>query len=251
MVPLSAVDLILETIFHLNPLSSADIFVPCGGRPESVNLSNVQKVFNPDTKKPRYQVIVEGANLFFTQEARLMLEKAGVIIFKDSSANKGGVTSSSLEVLAALAMSDEEFGTHMKGGAPFYNAYIDEVHQKIEENARLEFECIWNENQKSGTSRCVLSDVISNKINELRTSLSNSDLWDNMQLRQTVLSSACPKKLLELVGMQKIMERIPENYARAMFGTYLASRYVYSCGLSMTPEFTFFNFINQYLRNAK
>jgi hypothetical protein len=44
------------------------------------------------------QIIVEGANLFLTQDARLQLEKAGVILYKDSTANKGGVTSSSLEV---------------------------------------------------------------------------------------------------------------------------------------------------------
>jgi len=27
--------------FHLNPMVKADYFVPCGGRPESVNLENV------------------------------------------------------------------------------------------------------------------------------------------------------------------------------------------------------------------
>jgi len=27
--------------FHLNPMLKADYFVPCGGRPESVNLDNV------------------------------------------------------------------------------------------------------------------------------------------------------------------------------------------------------------------
>jgi glutamate dehydrogenase len=36
-------------------------------------------------------------NRFITQEAKLRLEKAGCIIYKDASANKGGVTSSSLE----------------------------------------------------------------------------------------------------------------------------------------------------------
>lgn len=49
--------------------------------------------------------MLEGANLFFTTDARLALEKAGATIFKDASANKGGVTSSSLEVLAALALN--------------------------------------------------------------------------------------------------------------------------------------------------
>jgi glutamate dehydrogenase len=39
--------------------------------------------------KPHFKYIVEGANLFFTQQARLYLEKRKVILFKDSSANKG------------------------------------------------------------------------------------------------------------------------------------------------------------------
>lgn len=47
--------------------------------------------------------------MFFTQQARLWLEKKGVVLFKDSSTNKGGVTSSSLEVLAGLGLSDEEY----------------------------------------------------------------------------------------------------------------------------------------------
>ena len=47
------------------------------------------------------------------QEAREVIEKAGVVVFKDASANKGGVTSSSLEVLAALVLTDAEFHAHM------------------------------------------------------------------------------------------------------------------------------------------
>lgn len=33
----------------------------------------------------------------------------GVVLFKDASANKGGVTSSSLEVLVGLGLSDAEY----------------------------------------------------------------------------------------------------------------------------------------------
>ncbi len=99
--------------------------------------------------------------------------EAGVVIFKDASANKGGVTSSSLEVLAALSLSDAEFQKHMtvqKNGAvsallfkglnkeepgsslyskqeeivpDFYKRYIEEVHRVIERNARLEFLAIF------------------------------------------------------------------------------------------------------------
>ena len=42
--------------------------------------------------------VVEGANLFITDSARDIIQDAGVILFKDASTNKGGVTCSSLEV---------------------------------------------------------------------------------------------------------------------------------------------------------
>ncbi|KAJ9063692.1 NAD-dependent glutamate dehydrogenase [Entomophthora muscae] len=99
--------------YHLNPQAAALVFVPCGGRPESVDIDNVHRLLEEDGT-PRFKYIVEGANLFFTQDARQRLEKAGAIIFKDASANKGGVTSSSLEVLAALAFNDAEFAQHMQ-----------------------------------------------------------------------------------------------------------------------------------------
>ena len=84
----------------------ADLFVPCGGRPEAINISNVSQLFDEDGKC-NYKYIVEGANLFLTQQARLYLEKRGVVVYKDASANKGGVTSSSLEVLVGLGLSDQ------------------------------------------------------------------------------------------------------------------------------------------------
>lgn len=237
--------------FHLNPLTAADIFVPCGGRPEAVNGSNVHLLLDEATKKPRFRVIIEGANLFFSQEARLYLEKKGAVIFKDASANKGGVTSSSLEVLAALSMNDadfEELMTVKNDVIPeFYQKYIHDVHQKIEENARLEFECIWNEHERSGTPRSILSDQVSNKINELSLAIEKSDLWNNVELRRKVLVAACPKTLLDKFGLDSILSHVPENYARAMFGCYIASRYVYKCGLSTIPEFAFYNFMSDYV----
>lgn len=57
-------------------------------RPEAVNVSNVAALVDSEGK-PHFKYIVEGANLFFTQQARLNLEKRKVCLFKDSSANKG------------------------------------------------------------------------------------------------------------------------------------------------------------------
>lgn len=58
------------------------------GSPEAVNVSNMAALIDAEGK-PHFKYIVEGANLFFTQQARLHLEKRKVILFKDSSANKG------------------------------------------------------------------------------------------------------------------------------------------------------------------
>lgn len=52
--------------FHLLPFSTADIFVPCGGRPDAVDINNVDKLMTNEGL-PRFKYIVEGANLFFTQ----------------------------------------------------------------------------------------------------------------------------------------------------------------------------------------
>lgn len=58
--------------FHFHPLSKADLFVPCGGRPFAVDEINVTDLFG-DSKLPKWKIIVEGANLFFTQGARYLL----------------------------------------------------------------------------------------------------------------------------------------------------------------------------------
>jgi glutamate dehydrogenase len=91
--------------------------------------------------------VVEGANLFFTDDARRSLELAGVHVFKDSSANKGGVTSSSLEVLASLAMVPADHDCKLCPGgktqnSEFYNQYVEEIIKRIEENCRDEFSAL-------------------------------------------------------------------------------------------------------------
>lgn len=235
--------------FHLNPLSSAFLFVPCGGRPESVNSANVNEILDSEGK-PRFKVIVEGANLFFTQDARLFLEEKGVILFKDASANKGGVTSSSLEVLAALALTDEEYEKHMCGhpSPNFYNQYVKEVQRIIENNARLEFECLWNENQRTKKPISILSDEISNKINQLSMSIATADdLWNNIPMKQKIFKEAIPNNLQDMLGLDVILRRVPESYSKAIFSSFLASRYVYKCGLTGTPEFSFFSFLHTFL----
>ncbi|KAJ2760608.1 NAD-dependent glutamate dehydrogenase, partial [Coemansia nantahalensis] len=197
--------------FHLNRLTAADFFVPCGGRPESIDINNVGQLFEEDGST-RFKYVVEGANLFFTQDARLRLEKAGVHLFKDASANKGGVTSSSLEVLAALSLNDEEFGRVMckqaDGSLPaFYQEYVADVQAAIEANAAREFECLWSESSRTGKPKSVLSDELSVAIVDLRKSLEDTNLWDNVPLRRLIMSEALPARLLREIGLDNILAR--------------------------------------------
>ena len=197
--------------FHLRDTGLTDAFVPCGGRPESIDLSSVHKLIKKGKSTIPY--IVEGANLFITQDAKLRLEEAGCIIFKDASANKGGVTSSSLEVLASLSFDDQSFIENMcvnsRGEAPeFYKAYVKSVQEKIKENARLEFEAIWRENKETKIPRSTLSDTLSVAITKLDEELQKTELWHNEPLRRSVLADALPKLLLDKIGLDLIIERV-------------------------------------------
>lgn len=53
-----------------------------GGRPAAVTVDTVQSFIRLPNGSLRFKYIVEGANLFFTQQAREEIEKAGIIVFK-------------------------------------------------------------------------------------------------------------------------------------------------------------------------
>ncbi|KAH8822558.1 NAD-specific glutamate dehydrogenase [Flagelloscypha sp. PMI_526] len=205
----------------------ADILVPCGGRPEAVNISNVAALVDAEGK-PHFKYIVEGANLFITQQARLFLEKKKTVLFKDSSANKGGVTSSSLEVLAGLALSTQEYLDFMifKDGKPseFYQSYVKDIQQKITENAAAEFSCIWKEHSRlqGAKPRTLISDELSSTLNTLQAELEGSDLFEDEASKRGVMKRAIPQTLVDQVGLDKILQRLPEAYQRALFSSWVA-----------------------------
>jgi len=234
--------------FHLNPLLKADLFVPCGGRPKSINIQNWKQLLD-ENGVPRFKYIVEGANLFLTQPARLALEEKGVIIFKDASANKGGVTSSSLEVLASLALTDEEYEQHLcvqHGKTPeFRKKYVEDVLDIVRENAQLEFEVLWNENETFKTPLAILTDHLSDKINKVTDSIHRSDLWKDHLLFKTVVEHHCPPTLVKMIGIDEILRRVPKNYLQAIVASWLASHFIYEYGLN-ADEIDFHSYLKRF-----
>jgi glutamate dehydrogenase len=231
--------------FHLHPLARADLFVPCGGRPGAVNINNWQSLIDRDGT-PKFRAIIEGANLFITEEARLRLEEHGIVLIKDASTNKGGVTSSSLEVFASLALSDREFDRHLRlgeeGMPEFRKQYIKEILAIIKQNARAEFDLLWREHERTGTPFTALTNQVSAKINEITDAVFSSALVRDASLRARVLADYTPPALLDLVGLKKIQERVPPNYLNAIIATRMATGFVYGHGLD-TNEVDFLTFV--------
>jgi NAD-specific glutamate dehydrogenase len=144
----------------------------------------------------------------------------------------GGVTSSSLEVLAGLALTTEEYTELMmfKDDKPstFYQSYVKGIQAKISENAASEFACIWREYQRCGGSktRTAISDELSQTLNALQDELAHSDLFDDEPSRKGVMRRAIPQTLVEKVGIEELEKRLPETYQRALFSVWVASHFV-------------------------
>ena len=237
--------------FHLWDGIKADFFVPCGGRPKSIDIDNVSQLFEKDGVTPRFDNIIEGANLFITDAARMYIQGKGVTLFKDASTNKGGVTSSSLEVLAGLIMDEEQFQEHMcvgtDGTVPeFYQQYAQEICEIVENNAAKEFEYIWAnayEGPESERKRStVTTDSLSEAMNNLNDTVGASDLFENRDLRVKILASHIPKCMVEKVGMEQILERVPENYLKAIFSMGIATQFIYKYGDVDSPYY-FYKFM--------
>ncbi|PWN49527.1 putative glutamate dehydrogenase, NAD(+)-specific [Violaceomyces palustris] len=234
-------------------LFKADLFVPCGGRPEAINISNVNKLFDAEGKC-HFKYIVEGANLFITRQARIELEKRGVILYPDASANKGGVTSSSLEVLCGLSLTDEEYVDSMlfKNGKPtnFYLGYVRDIQTIIARNAAAEFEAIWREHQETGKPRSQISTEMSTTLNKLSEEIEATDLFMNKDLRSAVLAHVFPQTLIKKVGLEELIVRIPEAYARSAFAAQVAASFVYANGTAAS-HVDFFKHISSLLAASR
>ncbi len=210
----------------------ADIFIPGGGRPRTLNENNI-KDFIDEAGKPTARAVVEGANLYLTPWARRTLEKLGVLIIKDSSANKGGVTCSSFEVLVSLVLSEEEFIREKKKIVP-------EILEIIATRARQEADLLLRTHRETHAFLTDISEWVSERINLYKDQLLN-------HLQNVVLSNEptdplircllnyCPP-LLRNNYRDRIMNDVPDVHKKAIIACHLASRLVYYRGLDWSPS---------------
>lgn len=217
---------------HTVHKTKADVFIPCGGRPRTLNESNYTD-FLDENGTPTSKAIIEGANLYLSTQARHALEEKGVLIVKDSSANKCGVICSSFEILCGLALSDEEFLKNKK-------MLVAEILKRLEKCAIDEASLLLNTHRYTKKRLTDISDEISTKILFFRDQLLN-------HLDHGHSLSSDPKDpfircfltyclvFLRTHFEKQLIDAIPDNHKKAIIASYIASRLVYEKGLEWSP----------------
>lgn len=225
----SDMNFLIRNNVHRTP---ADIFIPAGGRPRTLNESNY-KEFLDETGKPTARAIIEGANLYLTSEARIALEKLGVLIIKDSSANKTGVICSSFEVLCGLTLGDKAFVANKQ-------TIVEEILERLKECASDEADLLLRTHQENQEPLTEISDRISRRINQFKDQFLHyleriqlsSDPKD--PLIRSFLSYCLP--VLREHYQEELLREVPEVHKKAIIACRLAAKLVYKKGLSWFPS---------------
>ena len=211
---------------QVNNQVKTDLLIPAGGRPNTINIDNWHLSLD-EQGKPVFDAVVEGANLFLTNEARYKLEQHGVVVIKDSSANKGGVICSSYEIIASLILEEEEF-------LEIKSEYVKEVISILKEKARMESDLLFREYKRKKIPLTRLSGQVSAEINELTDLLKKfirDDIKTNNRDRYTrLLKHHCPNILVEKYS-ERITKSIPVEHQLSILASQIASYIVYREGL--------------------
>ncbi|MGE4564423.1 MAG: NAD-glutamate dehydrogenase domain-containing protein [Victivallaceae bacterium] len=203
-------------LFQLNLTNYADVFIPAGGRPSTINEANYLDYF--PANQPSFRAIVEGANSFITPKAREAIQSRGVRIVKDASANKCGVITSSYEILTGLMLSDAEFRA-------IKPELVPEVMEILRSRARREADWLYARFRAEGTMLTRLTDRLSNEINDANGKIA-AFLAENPDFVTDGLIRSHLPPLFSGRYADRI-SRLPREYRRAIASVELACRLVY------------------------
>ena len=203
----------------------ADAFIPCGGRPATMHGGN-WKNFLKEDGTPSAKVIVEGANLFLTPDARRELSNVGALILKDSSANKCGVICSSFEIGACMLIDEVEF-------MEIKEEFVRQVLSRLRDLARAEAELLARLHQHHPHSPLPEMSI---RISKIMSRVSDSLIanWNDMgetqqqELKRLVIEHL-PPVLIQRVG-DALWTKMPDTYLQWMMAKSLAARIVYREG---------------------
>ena len=213
------------SIFQNNLYNYADIFMPCGGRPSTLNINNYMD-YLPDGV-PSSRAIVEGGNSFITPDARIKLQDAGIPIVKDASANKCGVITSSFEILSGLLLSEEEFRKEK-------DAIVSEVLEKLANLAQGEAEWLFTAHNETGKYLTDLTEELSSTINSKNFAIAEYFTQNPDKLDDKIILAHLPRTLATKYADR--IDRLPAEYRVVIASVELATRIIYGLGGSLEKE---------------
>ena len=223
----------------------ADAFIPAGGRPNAIHAGNWKQFLTKDGTATS-RLIVEGANIFLTAEARRHLSERGVLIVKDSSANKCGVICSSFEISACMVLDEDEF-------LAIKEEFVTEVLDKLRMLARREADLLLRVHRHHPhiplpDMSARLSHVMIRAGDAIHAALDH--LVDQApDLMRKLVIDHLPPILVSTAG-PRLWERIPDAYLRSIMAKSLAARIVYRESfeaLEMMPMGSIAEFALRYL----
>lgn len=203
-------------LFQNNLYNYADIFIPCGGRPSTIDISNWQN-YCPGGKNSSL-AIVEGANSFITPAARDKLQDVGIWIVKDASANKCGVITSSYEILSGLMLDAEEFKEIKK-------ELVAEIMNSLKNSACREAEWLFSQFKVSGRKLTELTEQLSRQINAKNVAISHYLTTHPELIQDEIILHHLPDIFRKKFSNR--LNRIPAEYKKAIVAVELATRIVY------------------------
>ena len=178
-------------------ISQADIraFIPCGGFKDTVNRGNVKNFLSVFKE---LQFIVDGANVFFDDAARRTIATTTDIKhIKDTTANKGGVFSSSIaEVLTAFLLGDD-YEAKLLNDTQTRWALIRDIMMLVDKYARAETEMLI-------------------RIHEADPSVPLFDLSEKTSEQIFALQRICEQNIAVILKDKALVWKVLENYIPAI-----------------------------------
>ncbi len=234
-------------VFHRNFLASPEnrkyieeanirAFIPCGGFKDTINHGNIQDFL---ALFQELEFVVEGANVFFDDGARRYIATSTKIKqIKDSTANKGGVFSSSVaEILTAFLLQDEYEEKLLDDDSTRWGL-IGDVMLLVEKYAGIETDMLLRiYEQEDDAPLFTLSEATSEEIFSLQALLEGEldSILADEDFVWTVLEAYIPEILREKLGREKIMATLNSSrlqpYRDAILTKKISSMAFYRFGL--------------------
>ncbi|MCG8566490.1 MAG: NAD-glutamate dehydrogenase [Desulfobacterales bacterium] len=182
-------------------------FIPCGGFKDTINQSNITD-FLDNFQELRF--IVEGANVFFDDAARRHIAgETPIYQIKDSSANKGGVFSSSVAEVLTAFLFENDYEARLLEDAETRWALIRDIMTLVSTFAGMETQMLIDVHEvDKKTPLFVLSETTSEQIFAFQAKVEENleAIVADTDLMLKILDAYVPPVCMKSLGAENVLD---------------------------------------------